>query len=480
MAYILKAIEMTLRLFVAHIISVVFSLFGTFAYESAKGENHSNFDLFRFVSEFLRIVIIVYLVIILISATWLAISPNTFEAFYSILSEPFSSSSTPIPTDSYSTYGGNWYLEKLVRNRKEFYEDMKLTLAQNGTAKTETAGTTQQGTWKMVNGTIEVNVEEQLFHLVGNGDMMITTGEPRMEFNRDPALRELEQILRQKVIDTSEDKGILAFGYADYDGNGSYEAFALMGRQYSDPSELEYNETATLWYVSEDYTMQCEKKCGSYPEESVLFFQDGKYVFRISEGNGGSGTLNRLWSVENGNPIRIAGGYSDYSQDLTNSISSNTYYADNIENMQQGEGDNWYAYPSYFDASINEDGHTWKRYYYHWNGSSMREYGGIEVPIEDIRRLSGGREALEQAEARGYIATKAFYRGNDIVNVNLQDQQWNKYLTFQWKNGKLILLDGELHSTDSIDKALDGSSGYYLAANTPEVADYPSGVPWIK
>ena len=456
------------------IVSVTISLVGSVIFEFAKNPDTDK-------GLFLRLIRILFHFIVGSFVLFILMINVLPKDLLNKIFVPKTETAEGIGEDSYSVYGGNWYLEKTIRNRKEFYEDMTMTLYQDGTVQSETSDTIRRGTWKVSSGTIEVRMEQTVFHLVGNGDMLITTGEPRMEFNRDPYLKELEQALRLKVVNACGNKGILVFGYADYDENGTYEAFALIGRQFSDRGELEYWEDASLWFVCEEYAMQCETEGGCYPEECSLLFQDGAYVFTVVEGYGGSGSQSRLWSVENGKPVLIAGGYMA-TEDISNSIPSTVQYVDDAEGMTQGEGDDWYAFPSYFDYLDDGTGHTWKRYYYHWNGWSMREYGGIEVPVQDLRRLDGGLEVLEQAESRGYHAWQAFYRGNDIVNVNMYhaNEYGNEYhyLTFRWNGGKLILLDTDLNATDSIDTALEYSEGYYLAAHTPQVADYPSGVPW--
>ena len=84
---------------------------------------------------------------------------------------------------------------------------------------------------------------------------------------------------------------------ADYDGDGTYEAFALAGAFDG------YGYTGDLWFVSANRTERLASGC-SYLELSA----DGDrapILFMAEEWYGGSGSTTHLWAVENGAPVKL-------------------------------------------------------------------------------------------------------------------------------------------------------------------------------
>ena len=108
------------------------------------------------------------------------------------------------------------------------------------------------------------------------------------------------------LIETYPGEGdVLSFGYADYDGDGEMEAFAMMG-VYDDET---FENQAELWYVCKDFAVRCEREGGCYPFECGVTNLDGLTCFCVSEGYFGSGGALRYWSAQEHRPFLRSGDY---------------------------------------------------------------------------------------------------------------------------------------------------------------------------
>lgn len=135
-----------------------------------------------------------------------------------------------------------------------------------------------------------------------------------------------ESALRKKLSNAVGSQ-LQYFGYADYDGDGNYEAFALVGDY--DPDNFE--NMGELWYVSSSFVRVLENDGGAYPDghrgyypdESIITRLNGKKCFRLSEGYWGSGGKYRYWTVVNGSPYLYCEQGVWFSK---GEIGSETYY----------------------------------------------------------------------------------------------------------------------------------------------------------
>ena len=100
------------------------------------------------------------------------------------------------------------------------------------------------------------------------------------------------------------DRIIRAFEQADYDGDGTYEAFGL-ALEYVD----DIGSPAELWFVKGSRAIRCESGCCYYETASCIEEKDRKTLYRVIEGYGGSGELIRYWGCANGEPYLYHGEY---------------------------------------------------------------------------------------------------------------------------------------------------------------------------
>jgi hypothetical protein len=125
--------------------------------------------------------------------------------------------------------------------------------------------------------------------------------------------------------------------------------------------------------------------------------------------------------------------------------------------------------------------HTYKNYWFGFDGKHFFEYGGVEIDEEDIKKLAGGAEILDEIKTEGEI-TAIYYRECGIININYSGHEdgvaegynFNRYNTYTLET------DGETESLIF----LEGGGGIYLQSVTAEygedlaVGHYPAGAAW--
>lgn len=231
------------------------------------------------------------------------------------------------------------------------------------------------------------------------------------------------------------------FSYGDYDGDGTFEAFVLVG-----DSNDWGGMTGDVWFVSNQHAERLQS--GKSYCRLMQLGDTAPILFTAEENYGGSGSTGYLWCVKNGVPTTMDVGL----------LNGFTY---------SGSGNEYYAYPDAFDGMDDGTGHTWKQYYFYLEPDTfqMCEYGGIYIERSDLERYANASIVLQNAETSGYEIREIIYRANGIVNVNLHTAFGdNRFLTFQ------------LSGNEATDVTPTDNSGYYLLASNPSIAVYPSSM----
>ena len=236
---------------------------------------------------------------------------------------------------------------------------------------------------------------------------------------------------------------ILAFEYDDYDGDGVFEAFAFVGEEQEPDVDESY--MGEVWFVNANGAKKLEAYEHGYGGLiNVCTF--GKNKFAVLNQYATTGGCVSVWGVHKGKPrmesISGVGGGLDQIDDNNFTLWHSTYDFDVTDGISTG--------------------HTWKPYWFFWDGESFREHGGVPLAEEELRRLEGAAEVLEGIYG---IVGDIFYRGTSgIVNINytiLQSEGGisNFYITLRLDGSKVTVLEeGE---------------GNYQAALAPEIAVYP-------
>ena len=246
-----------------------------------------------------------------------------------------------------------------------------------------------------------------------------------------------EESLRWLLSRQTEQEKFDNFYYGDYDADGIYEAFALVGVG----SNKEENPSGELWFISGRYVGKIDD------ERSYLQFKmcggEGRMLFSAEEWYGGSGSTTRLWTVEKSEPVQV--------EDRM------------VGHMTYNGGNEFVAYIDAFDMCSDGTGHTWKPYYYFLEGTSMREYGGMYITREDLLKFDGAKEILQGVKDKGYQIDDIIYRENGVINVNIRDTS----SSLIWYDNLTLRYD-ETSVTDTGERY----GGVYDLANDPSIAIY--------
>lgn len=251
---------------------------------------------------------------------------------------------------------------------------------------------------------------------------------------------------------------VLFHYYNDYDGDGTCEMFALVGDSNSENKYTEGNYFGKIWYVNCNGAKEIESKNTLYwTTPNVFLF--GNYSFvSFEEFYGTAGTNTHIWGVQNGEP---------YQPNISGKIRGLSF---NEFNEIEGIDDE-------FDASkcINEPmtGHTWKPYYFYFDGKTFREYGGLIIEEKDLLKIDGTEKILNEIHNSSYKISSILYRENGIININIYEE--TEYET-KYKNINLrCTQDGFIfvpYRDDSYDL------GIYKTASIPAIATYPKNFPY--
>lgn len=127
-------------------------------------------------------------------------------------------------------------------------------------------------------------------------------------------------------------------------------------------------------------------------------------------------------------------------------------------------------------------GRTWKPYYFYWDGTSFKEYGGTPISIDSLYSINGSKKLLEQVDSelkkivKDVQISEIYYRENGIININYRckenDSHYDDYdfdyvnynVTLRYEDKKLIIVSGEFDLF---------REGMYLPALLPQIAIYP-------
>ncbi|MCL2298938.1 MAG: hypothetical protein FWC27_02175 [Firmicutes bacterium] len=252
--------------------------------------------------------------------------------------------------------------------------------------------------------------------------------------------KELSEAGLRAMLDEKVNQEILDFKYDDYDGDGVFEAFAFVGEE--GPPEGFYG---ALWFIDAKGAQELEASEYGYSGHPG-FYTFGQHKFAVLDEYRTTGGYVHVWGVHGGKPrlesiSGVGGGFT------------------------QLDGNNFTLYHSTYDIDETDGvstGHTWKNYWFLWDGENFREHGGVPLAEKELRKLGGAAEVLDGIDG---VVGEIFYRGScGVVNVNYtvpgrEGSVTNHYVTLQLKDGRAAMLEeGE---------------GRYQAALAPEIAVYP-------
>ena len=266
----------------------------------------------------------------------------------------------------------------------------------------------------------------------------------------------LKDILLKEADASEED--IQFWDMEDFDSDGEYEAFALIG----DEPDYDFYEggmtDGDIWFVNHYGATRFTNHIGMglALEDNILDFGTKKYIafYDIYA----TGSLCYVYEV-NGKEVSEA-SFSGYGT---------VKYQDNAYEFRIVDSN----YDMFYDPSIDATmGHTWKSYYFYYDDEAdeVKEYGGIEISKEQATDLVG-RDLVAECLTDADTLDSIIYRGNGIVHVNyssLDDYGCTYHYHVNWDMENEVFLDDYLEESD------EPQYGTYWTEMCPEIAEYPT------
>lgn len=191
-------------------------------------------------------------------------------------------------------------------------------------------------------------------------------------------------------------KPILKTYYADYDGDGGKELFAITGKK---------RDSNDIWFATDREIRRVasgkEEYSAYFPGEKGIYHVGGKQKLFIMEfGAYGSGSHSVCFYVKNGKARRVKGS---------------------LEGLRQISGKEFAIYCSAFDGSKTDvwAGHTWKPYYLKWTGKGFREYRAKRISVSALKKYRGGNAIVKKIKKAGYKIKSVYHRSNGMIHVNV-------------------------------------------------------------
>jgi hypothetical protein len=294
----------------------------------------------------------------------------------------------------------------------------------------------------------------------------------------DISQAELLAILRQSTTE----QPVKVF-YNDFDYNGEFEAFVIVGQDDYIQDQWGGGYSGSLWFVSKQGAICLPGYRNSYDQESP-FGIDSCELFASDVFD----SLNFRWLVK----INYVVGIGTASHDDVYMVEG--YEAKKVlsgfiieRGMATGE---FSVIHSTYDGRTDGSGHSFKPYYVFWDEDAreFREYGAIEITREQLLLFAGAAEILndilqgdinseEQDEPIELV--NILYRGNGLIHINCRQKfessnfgtLYDPFFYELYYNSRKQSV--ALHDVDNDPNFPSGNRGHYAAALYPDIAVYP-------
>lgn len=246
-----------------------------------------------------------------------------------------------------------------------------------------------------------------------------------------------KSVLKKSNTDI-EDEEILSVDCADFDGDGTKEAYAFVGRL--NQSDGYYN--GELWFITKDSATKFVDK-DKYSKINQIISFGKKSCVVLESYSESDDSVSYVYGAEGGSAteLRISG---------------------KGKNIHVDENGTLLIYHTAYDSSVNDSGKTVKPYYYFYSGDNFCEFGGIELTVPQLKDINGGLSIIQNISIEGKQITGIYYRDNGIININVTDGEWREYYNARYISGSLMIVEkGE---------------GAYTASLTPKFAITPTAV----
>lgn len=249
-----------------------------------------------------------------------------------------------------------------------------------------------------------------------------------------------KSVLLNKVKKKTNQK-ITKVLYADYDGNGKKELFAVCGKM------SDFNVRNQIWFASTKQVKHINTSNMSVYSAKRAKVSKKQNLFVAEYGGGGSGSSSVWYYVKSG---KLKGNNVKFS------------------GLTQIKGKNFKITEHAFDNCEYDGistGHTYRRYYIKWTGKKFKEYVGKKISQKTLKKYSKGSSYLKQAKSLGYTIDKIYKRGNGIININIHKSdsysRYNENINLKIKKKSVSLIVINKNGSNIVEKSSYG--GIYKA-----------------
>lgn len=264
--------------------------------------------------------------------------------------------------------------------------------------------------------------------------------------------------LVKQQLETVSGLNLISINYEDYDLDGYYEAFALMGEgAVSGNSKGEYGietHNAEIWFFGRKGVQKLAEQFDNWSDDGVKMING--QAFWVASKYHTTEYISYIYYVKDGAPVEA-------------NISEKGGNFKCLDN-----GDVLLTFSEY-DGMESEKmllGHTYKDYFFFWNAETSQfvEYGGILLTKEDFLNINGASDLLKILEEEHISLEGIYYYANDTVAVNYNKGEYRYHLIIELHNGAFL-------RSFSIDD-LYQKGGFLTTAFIPEIAIYPTEIPY--
>ena len=194
--------------------------------------------------------------------------------------------------------------------------------------------------------------------------------------------------------------------YEDYDGDGTYELFAVAGGIGLDIDNQQ------LIFVSPTQAKEIDKG-SNYIADAYVAETRNQILFVAVITRGALFKTSYWFNIENGDAC--ANGLSGYLEH----IKGNDFRL--ITD----------AWDLFYDIDTDTlTGHTYKAYYVKWNGKAFEDCDSELITQEDLSGYKNGASVLKEIKSAGYMVDDIIKRENGIININVH-METDDYIMYE-------------------------------------------------
>ena len=282
----------------------------------------------------------------------------------------------------------------------------------------------------------------------------------KVDLNMELESADTETQLRERLAEYGEGN-IIWFNFDDFDGDGTYEAFAFMGK-----AGAEYMD-GVLWYVNENYAAEL-KESGKWHTPEIVNANGTNFLFAENYDDG----LTYVFGIENSKVYEtaVSGNFSHLiytgGRDFTAEFTSYDYYEDG--------------------AMAKQKDPTTKIYWFYLEDGEFHEYGADNtLRRADLRKYPTGPEIIDEIYKNGLTEAllREYYSGADEETLKTIAEEAGYFHSIMLRENGIINLNfyGAYEDCFYITFKINGNDvdvidegrGFYLPAAVEAIATYP-------